>query len=495
MKLNYKFLPMLIAGLISGFSTAAQTQLYAGNGGSIYISQGDSIYIDGDMDMTSGATVINNSMAGITLTGIARINGLMEYTASGNQYILPFNHQSMYISGSGNKILTSNINISTLLQLGGTAKLLTGSNILSLTGIGSSLTGVPAFGSLANSWIVTGNGGSGIGNTGLGGLKISGIGGTGRAGSVLFPVGPTTSSYDPVTISNTGTNDDFAVAVNDQSVPGAPAFESVNATWNIKESIPGGSNVTLGTQWNTGDESAGFIRAVSGIVHSNGTSIDYFANAGAAAGADPYTQTGTGFTTFSPFGVTSNAVVLPVTFLHVNAYPKGRFIQVDWDVAAETAINYYEVQASTTGISFQMAGKVFAKGNYSSRESYNWLDLHPHAGVNFYRIRSVGMNGSNKYSVIVKVNHAAEPSYTRIYPNPVTNKKMKLEFNNKPAGNYAVRIISNSGALVYENRIIYNGTAGYYTIQLPVTLTRGIYQVNIVEPDFSSTVLKMLLHD
>ncbi|MEO5892312.1 MAG: T9SS type A sorting domain-containing protein [Ferruginibacter sp.] len=495
MNWNYRFFKVLIITVTLSSLNRVQAQLYAGPGGTIYISQGDSIYINENMDVTSGATITDHSSAGITLTGVAILNGLMEYNAMGNQNILPYNHDNLYIAGTGNKTLTSNINVRGELQLGGTAKIVTNNNILSLTGNISFLTGVAPFGTVANSWIVTGNGSNGLGNTGLGALKISSIGATGRTGPILFPVGPSTSSYNPVTVTNSGTTDDFAISVKDQPVPGAPLAEAVNATWDISEGTPGGSDVSLGMQWNTNNEAVSFIRSICGIVHSNGTTIDYFSKAGPASGTNPYTQSGIGFTSFSPFGITSNASVLPVDFLMVRAYPKGALIQVDWDVAGERSISHYEVQKSNTGNVFKIAGKVAATGNYSLRQSYSWPDLHPNAGSNFYRIRSVGLDGSYKYSQIVNVNIAANASSIRIYPNPVINKKMVLEFRNKTAGNYLIRVISNSGALVYQKEMEYNGMDPYYLIQLPAATSKGIYQVIIVDSNFSNTILKMMIND
>jgi hypothetical protein len=472
----------------------AKGQLYLGNGSSLYISPGEQIYINGNLDVLNGASIINNSSANINLTGVANINGEIDYNALGNQNILPFNHQALSIGGSGNKSLSSDVLIGNHLQLGGTAKLITGNYLLSLTGISSSIIGNALFGNNANSWIITGNGNAGVGNTGLGGLKISGIGATGRSGAVLFPVGPTTSYYNPVTLANTGADDDFAVTVDDQVVPGAPALESVTATWNISEAVPGGSNVTLVTQWNVADEAVSFVRSASGIVHSDGTTINYFASAGAASGANPYTQTGEGFTSFSPFGVTSNAAILPVNFLTVKGYKKGAFIQVDWVVAAEDDIKYYEVQKSLTGKNFKVVGQVTAIGNNSNQLNYGWPDIIPAAGINFYRIKSVGANGSYKYSRVVNVNYAAGISFISIYPNPVVNNKVALEFNNQKAGNYTISIISTAGAVVYKSKLLHNGANGSYTLQLPESLAREVYEMTIEGPAGYNTKLKLMVH-
>jgi hypothetical protein len=361
--------------------------------------------------------------------------------------------------------------------------------------MGCFIGGVPAFGSNANSWIVTGNGDAGSTNTGLGGLKMAAIGPGGHSGTVLFPVGPTPDYYNPITVSNGGVTDDFTVSVNDQVVPGAPLDESVKATWLISESVAGGSNVSLGTQWNNSDESNNFIRAASAIVHSDGTKVNYFAADGPAAGTNPYIQTGSGFTSFSPFGVTSNAKVLPVNFISIKGYRKGGLIQVDWKVAAEENIQYYEVQKSTTGSNFKLAGKAMAAGNSSLQLSYGWPDPTPANGSNFYRVRSVSTTGAYIYSSIVKVNFDAGISFISIYPNPVTNNKLALEFNNQKAGIYNITIISSAGAIVFKTKVVHNGANSAYTMQLPATLAREVYEMNIDGPGNTSKKLQLVIHN
>jgi hypothetical protein len=485
---------MLIFCIAVNFCSNVQAQLYAAPGSKIYLSSGDSIYINGNLDVAAGAVITDNSTKGIRLTGVANLDGEVNYTALGDQQILPFNHQVLGVDGTGNKLLSADINIGTSMQLGGNAKLVTGGNTITLLSGASFIGGIPAFGNNATSWIVTGNGAAGNGNAGLGGVKIASIGPAGRAGAVLFPVGPTANAYNPITINNIGTTDDFTVTVNDQSVPGAPINESVQNTWKIAEAVVGGSNVELGMQWNASDEGVSFVRASSAIVHSNGTTINYFASNGYNYSGAPFSETGAGFTAFSPFGVTSNATILPVNFLAVKAYRRAAQIQVDWQVAAEQAMHYYVVEKSTTGSNFKPAGQIMATGNSTLQLSYGWPDNQPVKGANFYRIRSVDNNGSYKYSNVVKVMFDAGISFISIYPNPVVNNKLSLDFSNQPAGIYAVNIISTAGAIVFKTKIIHNGVNGAYTVQLPATLARELYDLKIDGPNNNTVKLKLVIH-
>jgi hypothetical protein len=96
------------------------------------------------------------------------------------------------------------------------------------------------------------------------------------ATAVTFPVGVDSTSYTPVTVTNTGIAGNFkvrvAAGVTDQGVQatgrttGAPITSgTVNLTWLISKDITSGSNITM--QWNLADEQSGFDRTQSYISH------------------------------------------------------------------------------------------------------------------------------------------------------------------------------------------------------------------------------------
>jgi len=120
--------------------------------------------------------------------------------------------------------------------------------------------------------------------------------------NILFPVG--NSTYNPVTLNNAGVSDTYGVI----AVEGKPASFSgtthiVNESWDVTETNADGSNLTITTQWNSGDE-ATFDRTRSSI----GLTTDVGANVtwgsiGAASGADPYTRSIAGITSVGTFMV------------------------------------------------------------------------------------------------------------------------------------------------------------------------------------------------
>jgi hypothetical protein len=92
-------------------------------------------------------------------------------------------------------------------------------------------------------YITGGSAASHVVTNGSGMLKRPNVGAT----TVLFPVGASKTSYDPVSLTNAGTLDTFSIRV-DTVVTNPPAFRGncnfiMNREWHISEKVAGGSNV------------------------------------------------------------------------------------------------------------------------------------------------------------------------------------------------------------------------------------------------------------
>jgi pectin methylesterase-like acyl-CoA thioesterase len=285
-------------------------------------------------------------------------------------------------------------------------KLIAGSNTVTANAVA---------GGSASNYVVTG---------GTGFLKINNVAGT----DILFPVGPTASSYNPATMSNTGTADNFSVRVAAGVLPPGinvqpQSDSSVNNTWTINEDVAGGSNATIKLQWNTADQNSLFAPANCAVVHSNGTVIDYTGTFGAVtnAGANVFTKTGSGFTAFSPFGVTSKPgnVVVPLSLISFSAKKQGKTVNVLWSSVNEINVNRFEVQRSTDRNMYTVKGIVSALGG-AALNNYNFTDADPVKGYSYYRLKIIDNDGRFTYSDVEKV-YFSESNPVIIFPNPATN--------------------------------------------------------------------------
>lgn len=172
-----------------------------------------------------------------------------------------------------------------------------------------------------------------IGNAGNGSTASHII--TNGSGSVLVPnfaasttrvvpVGISAASYTPITITSAANHitDDLSVSVREHvltnGTTGGQIDEFVvDRTWIINESVQGGSNVDVTVHWNEADELPNFGRNESYVMqYLNGAWVT--GTESMASGVGPYMQTRTNVTTFSPFAVQTDPLLVVTPTIYPN---------------------------------------------------------------------------------------------------------------------------------------------------------------------------------
>jgi hypothetical protein len=78
---------------------------------------------------------------------------------------------------------------------------------------------------------------------------------------VLFPIGFSTTSYTPILLNNSGTQDDYGVSVGSTfSKALLTANDALKLQWHVTEGTSGGSNLKVKTFWNARHEGSNFSR-------------------------------------------------------------------------------------------------------------------------------------------------------------------------------------------------------------------------------------------
>ena len=109
--------------------------------------------------------------------------------------------------------------------------------------------------------------------------------------------------------------------------------------------------------------------------------------------------------------------VIPVTYTDVTAKTNKDGVLVNWNIANEININYYEVERSNDGVNFYTVGSVYA----NNVATYAFTDnMAQKNGVVFYRIKAVNFDGKLNLSKIVSVKIYSANGIL-VYPNPATS--------------------------------------------------------------------------
>jgi hypothetical protein len=421
-----------------------------------------------------------------SMLGPFSILGSVFYLATGDQPILPADHGTMVIGGTGNKTLSTNTGINNYLYLLSNSVLVTGNDLLTMYA-GSNIYTTAPFGSMPSGWIVTGNGSSGAGNTGLGGLKIAALA---SGATAFFPVGPTPTEYAPAQLTNGGATNDFTIAVNDQNIPGGPTNGTVDRTWLVSAAGSGTSNIGLGLQWDLADEGSLFNRASASIIRSNGAIVVQASAVGSAAGSNPYSLMEGGFSTLTQFSAaTSTLIVLADQLLSFNGqWLNGNAIGLTWTVDPQLQAGSFVVQRSVDGAGFINIGMLDAT---AGSMAYSFTDPHPAPGNNAYRLQVLMTDGSATYSQIVQFSGAAMNDQAGLAPSVTTNGISNLLLSLDHAAELSYTLSDLSGKVLTCTSVKLAG--GSHTLPLDVSrLSAGVYFVHITGTDGFNKTLTLI---
>ncbi len=111
--------------------------------------------------------------------------------------------------------------------------------------------------------------------------------------------------------------------------------------------------------------------------------------------------------------------ILPVKFLSFTAKADGKNVLCTWEIAESFNTKKYEVLRSKDGINWETIGTVTPQFASTLQAKYNFTDVNPFSGFNFYRIREVSIDNRFTLSAIEKVRFEAKINFS-IFPNPVS---------------------------------------------------------------------------
>jgi hypothetical protein len=87
---------------------------------------------------------------------------------------------------------------------------------------------------------------------------------------------------------------------------------------------------------------------------------------------------------------------LPIELQSFSCAQRINQMHLEWITSSEINNNYFIIERSSDGVNFEDIGKVSGSGNSNTTLKYDFYDLHPFAGDNYYRLKQVDYDGKNE---------------------------------------------------------------------------------------------------
>lgn len=233
----------------------------------------------------------------------------------------------------------------------------------------------------------------------------------------------------------------------------------------VRLSVDGGSTWVIDDYSNHGYRTADAFN-----VEMNGSHhlvLDYYEAGGGNRVTFSYTQ----------------QTLLPVTYLFLKAENEGFSNVIRWATATEIDNDFFEVQKTADGESWEVIGEVSGHGTCKEVTNYEFTDSNVSPGVSvYYRLKQVDFDGQEEYSSLVRVGLAyTEMSSLSIYPNPAVDQ---VNIHWPGFILKEVKIFNLAGVLVRSSNEMQIGLDG---------LEPGYYLIRVTDPEHKETSGRLII--
>jgi hypothetical protein len=160
-------------------------------------------------------------------------------------------------------------------------------------------------------------------------------------------------------------------------------------------------------------------------------------------------------------------------------------VNITWTTAEEKDNDFFTVERSSDGKTFDKILNKKGAGNSSNIINYSMVDNDPPSGTIYYRLKQTDFDGKHSYSKVVTVKTGSSNNDVQKLiqlkscgPNPF-NDSFKLNYTLSTNSEVNVSILNLSGQLLAQEKV--EGVEGYNTYEFVdhYNLSKGVYLINL----------------
>lgn len=155
---------------------------------------------------------------------------------------------------------------------------------------------------------------------------------------------------------------------------------------------------------------------------------------------------------FTMNGTTISCILLPVHWLDFQATKQNTTTQLDWTTNEEINNLGFEVLRSSNGQAYEKIGWVDAATVPNSINVYQFIDLAPKRGTNYYRLKQLDLDGHFDYSPVRWVIFK-NPNFTVVITPIPAKDFLNIEIQTLEPSSQ-IKILDQSGRIVLEETIL-----------------------------------------
>jgi len=316
----------------------------------------------------------------------------------------------------------------------------------------------------------------------------------------------TTTSTTTWDCGTPGSNDDLIVN-HDITISGNFTVNNGSITVNSPNTLTISGNLTFNNGSTVLVNSGGGIHVTGNFENKNEsnnidilgslTIVGNFTN-GTGAGTDALINVGStgtihyGGTCSNPGNVTDGVdtftgcdnSILPIELVFFRGRHDRGVNILEWQTATEINNDFFAIQRGQDARQWEEIASVAGQGDSELLVNYEYRDLRPLYGSNYYRLKQVDYDGQSEVFpiILVKTGDLPDLSIQSIFPNPTIGavEINYLSNNTKPV---VLQLFNSKGSIVFKS--ILENHPGYHLKALPMAeMAAGIYLLSLENGEY-----------
>lgn len=185
---------------------------------------------------------------------------------------------------------------------------------------------------------------------------------------------------------------------------------------------------------------------------------------------------------------------LPINLLSFSADISNGATELTWITATEQNNDFFTIERNINGEGFKPIATIKGAGNSNQKLYYSYTDNQSVSAPTYYRLKQTDFDGTYTYSkpIAVMPDESMIAQFS-LYPNPVTDDYIILEYNASAAINLSITISDNAGRKCHDETIVLEQGNHAIRINSLNKLKPGLYMASITEGLKPTNKRKMII--
>jgi hypothetical protein len=197
----------------------------------------------------------------------------------------------------------------------------------------------------------------------------------------------------------------------------------------------------------------------------------------------------------SDYYLNSEGSTLPVELLDFSAEIIDGSVHLEWATATEINNDFFTIEKSLDGVTYQEIGQVQGNGNSLQKLNYDFVDDQIDSGVLYYRLKQTDFDGKYEYFGPVQVENSNGSmnvvEIVNVFPNPFTDHII-MRYNSSEYLQVTIELYDARASLVKSLSADLNEGQGEVRMDMLAELPNGNYYCVVKNGQKKLTSVKLM---